>query len=164
MKRRERKNLKIVPFAFMLATISLAALISALNVQPTRAATHVVPDDYSTIQGAIDAASNGDTIFVRNGVYYENLDLDKAVNLTGESNVNTIIDGSGPGPAIHLDTSDAIIQGFTIRFTDTKQTVTSSKETEYCSETSVRTASSSRPRYTTRFTETILNWSHLSEP
>jgi hypothetical protein len=36
-------------------------------------ATYVVPDDYSSIQAAIDQAVTGDTILVRPGVYPENL-------------------------------------------------------------------------------------------
>ncbi|MFA5772808.1 MAG: right-handed parallel beta-helix repeat-containing protein, partial [Thermoplasmata archaeon] len=49
---------------------------------------------YLTIQDAINAASNGDTIFVKNGTYYENLSISKTINLTGESNQNTIIKGN----------------------------------------------------------------------
>ena len=32
-----------------------------------------VPDDYKTIQKAIDNASDGDTIIVRDGIYKENI-------------------------------------------------------------------------------------------
>jgi len=32
-----------------------------------------VPDDYETIPAAVDAASSGDTIIVRDGTYIENM-------------------------------------------------------------------------------------------
>ncbi len=42
--------------------------------------------NYSTIQSAIDAASSGDTVFVYNGIYYENVVLNKDdINLIGEN-------------------------------------------------------------------------------
>ena len=34
---------------------------------------HLVPSEYTTIQLAIDAAVNGDTIYVSNGTYFENI-------------------------------------------------------------------------------------------
>ena len=36
-----------------------------------------IPGDYSTIQAGIDASSNGDTVLVGQGTYYENLILEK---------------------------------------------------------------------------------------
>src|SRR5512141_1052475 len=44
-----------------------------------------VPDDYKTIQAAIDAANPGDMIQVRAGVYNENLTLNKPVSLVAET-------------------------------------------------------------------------------
>ena len=37
----------------------------------------VVPDDYSTIQDAINNANEGNTIFVKEGVYFEHIKIDK---------------------------------------------------------------------------------------
>lgn len=48
--------------------------------------------DYTQIQNAIDNASDGDTIFVYNGIYFEALVINKSINLIGESKDNTIID------------------------------------------------------------------------
>jgi nitrous oxidase accessory protein len=50
--------------------------------------TIVVPDDYSTIQEAIEKADEGDTIFVKKGVYdgpiNETLTINKTLSLMGE--------------------------------------------------------------------------------
>ena len=49
---------------------------------------------YQHIQDAIDNASNGDTIFVYNGTYNEDIVIDISINLVGESRDDTIIDGN----------------------------------------------------------------------
>ncbi|MDI6916427.1 MAG: NosD domain-containing protein, partial [Thermoplasmatales archaeon] len=51
------------------------------------------PNNYTTIQAGIDAASNGDTVFVYNGTYYENVVVGKTITLIGENRNTTIIDG-----------------------------------------------------------------------
>ncbi len=58
--------------------------------------TFVVPDDYGTIQEAIDAAADGDRIRVEPDFYFENLDfLGKEIVLEScEGPERTIIDGS----------------------------------------------------------------------
>lgn len=65
-----------------------------------------VPADYATIQEAINAASNGDTVLVADGLYYENINLFGrkpfmlASNFMMDSDTNhinnTIINGSQP--------------------------------------------------------------------
>lgn len=75
----------------------------------------IVPDDYSTIQEAIDYANKGDCIFVRNGVYKENIVVDKEeLFMQGEDKFTTIIDGGKITDAVILSASDVTIQGFTI--------------------------------------------------
>ena len=58
-------------------------------------ATIVVPDDYSTIQAAINAANIGDTIFVREGTYEEPINqtvvVDKTLAIVGEIANGTLI-------------------------------------------------------------------------
>jgi hypothetical protein len=72
------------------------------------------PGNYSKIQDAIDNASAGDTIFVYSGVYYENVVVDKSINLVGENKYSTYIDGGGSGNVLYLTTDCITITGFTI--------------------------------------------------
>jgi len=50
------------------------------------------PDNYTTIQNAINDAGNGDTIYVYNGTYNESLMISGNIDLIGENYSNTIID------------------------------------------------------------------------
>jgi len=77
--------------------------------------TFIVPDDYPTIQAALDNANSGDTIFVRNGTYHENLIVNKSVSLIGEDKNLVIIDGGLNGSVITVRADNVIIQNFTIR-------------------------------------------------
>jgi len=73
--------------------------------------------NYSIIQDAIDNASNGDTVFVYNysSPYYENVFVDKSINLIGEDKETTVIDGSGIGIIINISSDDSVIKDFTIK-------------------------------------------------
>ena len=51
------------------------------------------PGNYTTIQSAVNDASNGDTVFVYNGTYYETLAIGKSIDLVGEDKYTTILDG-----------------------------------------------------------------------
>lgn len=83
------------------------------------AATISVPADHATIQAAITASSNGDTISVAPGTYSENIDFQgKAINLSSSGTAaQTTIDGGGSGSVVTFnnnETSSSIIDGFTI--------------------------------------------------
>lgn len=71
-------------------------------------------NNYTHIQDAIDNASNGDTIYVFNGIYYENLIVTKTIRLTGESKQNTIIDGQNITSTVYIASDNVIIENFTI--------------------------------------------------
>jgi len=75
------------------------------------------PGNYTRIQDAINASSDGDTVFVYNGTYYENVVVDKSINLIGEDKNITIIDGNGSRDVILLTrfSEGVTINGFTIQ-------------------------------------------------
>jgi parallel beta-helix repeat protein len=73
---------------------------------------------YSTIQEAIDATTtlSGHTIFVEEGIYYENVTLNKSITLVGESRETTIIDGNQTAYTIvGIREDDTAVINFTIR-------------------------------------------------
>ena len=81
--------------------------------------TWYVPDDYLTIQEAINASAHGDTIIVSPGTYVENIDfLGKAIVLKSESGPEvTIIDGNSNGTVVMFQTMEgpgSVLEGFNI--------------------------------------------------
>jgi parallel beta-helix repeat protein len=80
--------------------------------QTVQTKTLVVPDQYPTIQSAIDHAGAGDTVFVKNGIYSENITINKAISVTGESTGKTIINGTGT--VVVINSHNAVLDGFTI--------------------------------------------------
>jgi peptide/nickel transport system substrate-binding protein len=92
--------------------IKVAAL-TIVRISPN--ACIIVQDDYSTIQGAINAADTGDTIYVRKGTYYENVVVNKTISLIGESKENTIVDGGGTAAVMTVEADSVLVTGFTVR-------------------------------------------------
>lgn len=85
-----------------------------LRTLPTKSpSASNVPDDYLTIQEAIDAANDGDTINVATGTYNENLIINKPLTLQGESKDTTIIQ-KGENHLIQINSEDVTITGFSI--------------------------------------------------
>ena len=71
--------------------------------------------DYSNIQNAIDNASEEDTVFVKNGKYYENIIIDKSITMLGESKENTIIISGIFKTAVEITADNVAISEFTIQ-------------------------------------------------
>jgi len=67
------------------------------------------------IQGLIDNASDGDTIYIPSGIYYENIDINKSISLIGEDKNTTIIHGIEFKSVINIFADWVNISGFTIR-------------------------------------------------
>jgi len=76
----------------------------------------IVPDNYPTIQAAINGVNSGDSILVRKGTYHENVVANKTVALLGEDRNMTIIDGGGLGYVVGIrGVNNVSVCNFTIQ-------------------------------------------------
>lgn len=71
-------------------------------------------ETYTTIQDALDNASDGYRIFVYNGTYYENLTITHRIDLFGEDRSITVINGDGADTVITVLANNVNISHFTI--------------------------------------------------
>jgi len=101
----------------------LAATLFTFAKTEAEIKTIVVPEDYFTIQEAIINAADGDTVFVKKGIYQidENttIVISKTLSLIGEDPANTIIIGAPRALrendiAIRLAAPNITVSGFTL--------------------------------------------------
>jgi parallel beta-helix repeat protein/predicted outer membrane repeat protein len=97
--------------------IAIAGLI--LLCTPLNAALITVPDNYPTIQQAIEASNSGDTVRVRPGTYFENIDFaGKAIIVESEKGpAVTIIDGGQADSVVVFQSFEgegSVLRGFTV--------------------------------------------------
>jgi photosystem II stability/assembly factor-like uncharacterized protein/nitrous oxidase accessory protein NosD len=129
---------RIPHLCLALGVVGLLTLVVALAAgaqaparaghSPTIVATNTyhVPDDFSTIQAAINAATDGDTILVAAGTYKENLSITEGITLAGGWNISftsrspgsSAIDGQRLGRAISITCASSstvvTVDGFTV--------------------------------------------------
>ncbi len=111
----------------MFYRIGILCVLSSLLLSYLNATVLHVPADYPSIQQAFEDSQDYDTVFVSNGIYYENISWpDKqGIKLIGEDKSETIIDGNASGRVIGIlyqpyylsepwDTN-TVIRNFTIR-------------------------------------------------
>jgi parallel beta-helix repeat protein len=88
-KKKSRKLIMLLMLTFLVGSFLVGFHVGNASK------TIVVPDNYLTINEAIERASPGDTIFVKSGIYYENLVVDKSLDLVGEDCKSTVVIGEG---------------------------------------------------------------------
>jgi len=104
---------------FGILFVCTAILLLSAFVSSVSASTLYVPDDYTTIQAAVDAAGPGDVIVVRDGTYKENVDVNKPhLTIKSENGADKTTVGavaSTYGDSVFEVTEDYVnIIGFTI--------------------------------------------------
>jgi len=71
--------------------------------------------NYTLIQDAIDNASEGDTVFVYSGWYYENIIINKSIIVSGEDRNSTFILGENDSDIVRMTECSVVFKGFTIQ-------------------------------------------------
>ena len=107
------------PFVVLLVLSLVLVTFPQIGIVDAEPRTIVVPDDYPTIVTAVGNASEGDTIFVKNGIYSETIEINIPISLKGEDRENTIIEGfrldyGQPPPVINIKAPNVTISGFTL--------------------------------------------------
>lgn len=108
-----RKGLVLIIIIIFIGATAFPSTVGTINEKKSFTSSK----SRGYIQNMIDNASDGDTIFIPNDVYYENIIIDKSINLVGES-LNTTIDGSGSGKVVSVVSDWVNISGFTITHGD----------------------------------------------
>jgi len=107
-------KMKLVILAFV---VLFAAV--ALSIGCASADTSFVPDNHTKIQWAVDNATAGETIIIRDGTYEENVVLNKQLTIRSEyGSTNCIVQARNTDDAVFAVTKDANIIGLTIRGSD----------------------------------------------
>jgi hypothetical protein len=112
----------------LLRSLLVGSIASGYTLASAAQATIRVPADQPTIQAAINAAQNGDTVLVAPGTYNENIDFKgKAIAVTSGAKSfadasSTIISGIGNnGPVVVFKTNESaasVFNGFTVEHGD----------------------------------------------
>jgi parallel beta-helix repeat protein len=124
----------------LILALVVSAVAGILLLKAPLHKTITVPDDYLTIQAAIDHANAGDRVFVKKGIYYtylnhtQQMTINKPLSLIGENPETTFLDGINKSyvyvgwdlyprcaflSGINITSSDVTLSGFTIRNCDT---------------------------------------------
>jgi parallel beta-helix repeat protein len=89
-------------------------LVSQRASAETGSTVIYVPNDFTQIQDAINNAVAGDTIFVHNGTYDQDIYLNKSVSLVGQSRETTVIIPSLQQANIQIAANDVSVINLTV--------------------------------------------------
>ncbi len=116
------RAVEVVTMVGKLILFTFALLILVADTAPCTGLeerTILVPDDYRSIQAALDAASDGDSIVVRDGVYVERIMIRKRVTIRSEKGPDKCVIAPPPSyglvaAVVNVSSNSVKIEGFTV--------------------------------------------------
>lgn len=92
---------------------SFAGLADGTDPDGDGPATAIGVDAFASIQAALDAAQDGDTIIINAGRYYENIRIYKSLNISGATgHAADVVIGTNQGSAVSIYNSGSTLAGF----------------------------------------------------
>ena len=119
LNMRGGENSDVERIHYIKKTFLIISIMLISSIVYAHGATLIVgdsPKGYESIQEAINSASVGDEILVYPGTYYENIVVDKRLDLIGLK--NPVIDAGGDyvkGPGVTILADGVLMKGFIIR-------------------------------------------------
>lgn len=110
---------KILALLFVLLLFCMSIVLVPSSTVKAQTKTLIVPDQYPTIHDAIGNASAGDTVFVKQGNYFEyGLNIDKPLRLVGQDPNNTVLrsyrSSRSFSPMLFITSSNVEISGLSL--------------------------------------------------
>jgi parallel beta-helix repeat protein len=103
----------VLTFLFV-SFLTISVIVTIPHVRASPAELHVGAGyPYTTIQAALNDAAPDDTIIVHDGIYTENVVVNKALTIRAAS--NPVIDAGASGDCISISANNVVIRGFEIR-------------------------------------------------
>jgi hypothetical protein len=115
-----RRGSIALPQALLASALSLPfALIQDwyvdVNAPGCPTGTGTQADPFCAIMGAVAAAADGDTIHIAPGTHFENVVIDKDLELVGTGgDLVTILDGMASGSVVRIAAADVTLTGLTL--------------------------------------------------
>jgi len=95
------------------SVIGITIYVDDSNTQGPWNGSHDYP--YQYIRDGILHATDGDTVYVFNGVYNETVLINKSIYFRGQQQADTIINGDNNGTVVTIISNDVRVRRFTIR-------------------------------------------------
>lgn len=107
----------VTTLVMLIVLCSVVVSVSAAAATEAESRTVVVPDDYLSIQEAVDSAADGDVVLVKHGTYNGSVAINKQITLIGEDKTGTIIQGdwSLGGTVVLVEYDDVVVEKLTLK-------------------------------------------------
>jgi parallel beta-helix repeat protein len=110
----KKYDLFVLAFLAIFTITAIVVFSSAAARAKTITVDNSGGQQHMTIQDAVNASGDGDTIYVYNGVYRESITINKTINLIGESSQGVIIQGEGFVEGIRIIADNANVSNLRV--------------------------------------------------